>query len=150
MNIVEKLTETKKLTELLFDLPLPDLQKTYAKGKWNVKKILVHLADAESVLNDRIKRIISEPKQVIWAFDQDKWCKNLNYGGFPLEISKHLFSANRQSIIYLANKYYQEKGNTEFVHNQSGIRTLKNEFDKVANHNLGHLNQIELAIKLVS
>ena len=149
MNIITKLIETKRQTEIYFDLSENDLQKTYSIGKWNVRKILIHLADTESVLHERIKRIIAEPKQVIWAFDQDLWCKNLDYENFPLEISKSLFLANRQSIIFLADKFYQEMGDKEFVHSQTGLRTLKDEFEKVANHNQGHLNQIEIALKLI-
>lgn len=147
MNIIEQLTETKIMTEAFFDLSENDLQKSYGIDKWNIRKILVHLADAESVLHERLKRIISEPKQVIWAFDQDLWCKNLNYDSFPLEISKGLFSANRQSVIFLADNYYQKLGDKEFVHSETGIRNLKQEFDKIANHNKGHLEQIELALK---
>lgn len=149
MNIITQLKETKTQTEVFFDLPEIDLQKIYGVGKWNIRKILIHLADAESVLHERVKRIIAEPKQVIWAFDQELWCENLDYENFPLEISKSLFSANRQSIIYLADKFYQKIGDKEFVHSQTGIRTLKDEFDKIANHNQGHLNQIEIALKLI-
>ena len=110
MDIVNLLTKTKDETAKYFDLSQHDLSKTYAKGKWTVKKILVHLADAESVLHERIKRVIAEPKQVIWAFDQDLWCKNLDYENFPLEISKELYLANRQSVIYLASNYYTKCG----------------------------------------
>jgi hypothetical protein len=69
MDIVELLTATKIETEKYFNLSVDDLSKTYAAGKWDIKKILVHLADAESVLHERIKRVIAGPKQVIWAFD---------------------------------------------------------------------------------
>lgn len=148
MNIIEKLTETKIMTEAFFDLSENDLQKSYGIDKWNIRKILVHLSDAESVLHERIKRIISEPKKVIWAFDQDLWCNNLHYDSFPLEISKRLYSANRQSVLFLADNYYQKLGDREFVHSETGIRTLKQEFDKIANHNQEHLEQIELSLKL--
>lgn len=149
MNIRTKLIETQQQTELFFNLSETDLKKTYGKNKWNIRTILVHMADAESVLHERIKRIIAEPKQVIWAFDQDLWSEKLDYENFPLEISKYLYSANRESIIFLADKYYKKNGDMEFVHSQSGIRTLKDEFDKVAKHNLGHIDQIELALKQV-
>ena len=76
MNIRTKLIETQKQTELFFNLSETDLKKTYGKNKWNIRNILVHMADAESVLHERIKRIIAEPKQVIWAFDQDRWSEN--------------------------------------------------------------------------
>lgn len=147
MNIKTKLIETQQQTEMFFNLSETDLKKTYGENKWNIRNILVHLADAESVLHERLKRIIAEPKQVIWAFDQDRWSEKLDYENFPLEISNSLYSANRKSIIFLADKYYEKNGDMEFVHSQSGISTLKDEFDKVAKHNLSHLNQIELALK---
>jgi hypothetical protein len=146
MEIVRLLTETKEETEKYFFLPQGDLAKSYAKGKWTIKEILVHLADAESILHERIKRIIAEPKQVIWAFDQDLWCNNLDYKNFPLAISKSLFLSNRQSVIYLATKYYTQFGSKEFIHSQTGLRTLKEEMDKVAFHNQGHINQIRTAL----
>lgn len=146
MEIISLLNETKIETEKYFDLPFIELTKTYKKGKWDIKKILVHLADAESVLCERIKRIIAEPKKVVWAFDQDLWCENLNYENFPLELSKAQFISNRQTILFLANKYYNDLGHKKFVHNEAGTRTLKDEFDKVVLHNQGHNIQIKKAL----
>lgn len=146
MDILTLLTDTKNETSGYFDLPENDLARTYAPGKWSIKKILVHLADAESVLHERIKRVIAEPKPVIWAFDQDLWCNHLDYDHFPLEISRSLYLANRQSIIYLAQNFYEKLGSNQFVHSEAGLRTLKDEFDKVAMHNRSHLNQIKNAL----
>jgi len=81
---------------------------------------LVHLADAESILHERIKRVIAEPKQVIWAFNQNLWCDNLDYENFPLSLSKDLFIANRQSVIFLAGMYYSKLGKNEFIHSEKG------------------------------
>ena len=147
MNILSTLTNTRNETEKYFDLSEEDLAKTYGVGKWTVKQILVHLADADSVLLDRIKRVISGPKQVIWAFEQDLWNENLDYKNFPLAISKAVYLANRSMVIYLAEKYYETLGGKEFIHSQTGLRTLKDEFDKVSWHNQGHLEQIKLALE---
>ena len=146
MDIVTLLTDTRLETAGFFDLPPQSLLKTYGEGKWNIQQILVHLADAESILHERIKRVIAEPKQVIWAFDQNLWCTNLDYENYPLEISKSLYLASRQSIIYLATNYYIKSGDKEFIHSETGLRTLKDEFDKVAVHNQGHINQIKTAL----
>jgi len=147
MDIINLLKETRDETIQYFDFPLGELSKTYEPGKWNIKKILVHLSDAESVLHERIKRVIAEPKQVIWAFNQNLWCDKLDYDNFPLTLSKDLFIANRQSIIFLAQKYYAELGGMQFIHNETGQRTLKDEFDKVASHNRDHINQIKKALE---
>ena len=52
------------------------------------------------------------------------------------------------AIIYNASKYYEQKGHLEFVHSVTGVRTLKDEFDKAAAHNEHHLAQIRTAIRL--
>ena len=46
-------------------------------------------------------------------------------------------------MIYYAGLHYEKDGHREFVHSMTGIRTLKDEFDKTASHNehLLELNQ---------
>ncbi len=146
MKITELLLETKERTLLYFDLPESEWNKTYAEGKWTVRQILHHLADAETVLYDRIRRVISEPQPVVWAFDQDLWAKHLDYDTIPLEINRAIYSSVRDSVIFLAKNYYETLGERPFVHSQTGLRTLKDEFDKVAYHNQHHLAQIAIAI----
>ena len=43
--------------------------------------------------------------------------------------------------------HYDSSGHPEFVYSETGIRTLKAEFDKIASHNEYHLEQIDLALK---
>ena len=147
MDIVTRLEAAKKRTLSCFALSDEQLNRNYGPGKWSVRFLLHHLADAETVLFDRIRRVISEPKQVIWAFDQDAWATGLDYSRMPLELSRRIYDAVRDGIIYQARLHYDKDGHREFVHSETGIRTLKAEFDKVASHNEHHLEQIELALK---
>lgn len=146
MQIIEQLTSTKQQTLVYFDLGPEDLTKTYAAGKWTIKEILHHLADAETVLYDRIRRAISEGRPVVWAFDQDAWCKHIQYKIQPLAVSKAIYASIRDGVINLAGQYYEKLGANEFVHSETGVRTLKDEIDKVAWHNDHHLKQIERAL----
>lgn len=147
MELILHLEQTKKETLRYFELNNEELDKSYAPGKWSIRTILHHLADTESILFDRIRRVISEPRQVIWAFDQDAWVKNLSYDKRPLPLSKELYSATRTGIIYYADLHYEKNGNLEFVHSETGVRTLKDEFDKVPIHNQSHIDQIHKALK---
>jgi hypothetical protein len=54
----------------------------------------------------------------------------------------------REAIIYYAGRYYESKGHLEFVHSVTGVRTLKDEFEKVADHNEHHLAQIRSALNI--
>jgi|SRR5262245_30312160 len=146
MNIIEGLESTRSETLTYFELPQDELDKNYGPGKWTVRYILHHLADAETVLYDRIRRIISEPRQVLWAFDQEAWANKLNYSELPLDLSRSTYAAVREGIIHYARVHYEINGQLEFVHSETGVRTLKEEFDKVVWHNQGHLEQIRKAL----
>lgn len=146
MEIINQLEATRDHTLKYFELSEKDLDRSYGSGKWSVRFLLHHLADAETVLNDRIRRVLSEPRRVLWAFDQDAWAKGLDYAHSPLELSRKIYAAVREGIIYQARMHYESEGHREFVHNETGVRTLKMEFDKVAWHNDHHLQQIEQAL----
>jgi hypothetical protein len=146
MNIIERLEATRNQTLPYFELSVSQLARTYGEGKWSVRFILHHLADAETVLFDRIRRVISEPRQVLWAFDQDAWAKGLGYSGIPLDVSRRIYESVRGGVIHQARLHYDKIGHLEYVHSETGVRTLKDEFDKVALHNERHLEQIRLAL----
>ena len=146
MPIIQDLERTRDETLSYYTLGEADLQRSYGPGKWSVRYILHHLSDSETVLFDRIRRVLSEPRQVLWVYDQDAWARGLDYSRVPLEISRGVYQAVRGAIIYYAGLYYETKGHLEFVHSVTGVRTLQDEFDKVASHNEHHLAQIRLAL----
>jgi hypothetical protein len=146
MHIIESLEATRDETLERFQLGEPELARCYGPGKWSIRFILHHLADAETVLFDRIRRVLSERRGVLWAFDQDAWAKGLDYDQRPLELSRRLYESTREGIIYYARIHYSKNGHLEFVHSETGVRTLKDELDKVAAHNARHLAQIRTAL----
>src|SRR5262245_14443939 len=148
MELITQLEATRDQTLQFFALGEEDLARTYAPGKWSVRFILLHLADSEAVFLDRIHRVLSEQRPLIWVMDQDAWAAGLEYSRVPLDLSRRVYESVRNAIIYYASTYYEPKGHLEFVHSVTGLRTLKDEFDKVASHNAHHLNQIRAALSL--
>lgn len=146
MEIISKLESTRDRTLQYFDLGDDDLARTYGPGKWPVRFVLLHIADSETVLSERIRRTLSETRPVLWAFDPDKWAAGLDYSQLPLDLSRRIYDATRAGIIHLVRQYYETSGDREFVHSETGLRTLRQEFDKVADHNEHHLAQIEMAL----
>ena len=146
MQIIDDLQYTRARTLNYFETGDADLDRTYGPGKWLVRFILHHLADAETVLYERIRRAIAEPGQVVWAFDPDAWAAGLDYDIKSLDLSRAIYAACREGVIYLAGRFYETKGHHTLVHSQAGLRTLKDVFDKVVRHNERHLTQIEEAL----
>ena len=150
MGILEELDRTRDETLRCFELSDAELAATYANGKWPVRYLLHHLADSETVLAERIRRILSEGRGVLWAFQQDAWAKGLEYDTMPLALARDAFAAARAGTRYLATVHYERHGHLEWVHSEMGLRTLKDEFDKVAWHNEHHLAQIRTALSAAS
>jgi hypothetical protein len=90
--------------------------------------------------------VLSEPRPVVWLMDQDAWAKGLDYSQVPLALSRQVYEAVRNAIIYYSGVHYERNGHLEFVHSVDGVRTLRDEFDKTATHNEHHLSQIRLAL----
>ncbi|WP_020535317.1 DinB family protein [Lewinella cohaerens] len=130
-----------------FLFPEVDLAKTYAPGKWTVCQLLHHLTDAETVLYERIRRGIARPGQVVWGFDPDCWADQLDYVNRDLGIQQAIYHSVRRGVIDLATSHYELAGTRQYVHNETGLRTVKEEFDKVAWHSEHHLKQIRAALK---
>jgi len=148
MRLIQDLEATRDETLKYFALGERELARTYAPGKWSTRYLLHHLADSETVLYDRIRRVLSEPRQVLWVYDQDAWATGLDYSRVPLELSRRVYESVRNAIIYYAGLHYEPRGHLEFVHSVTGVRRLRDEFDKVASHNAHHLSQIRTALAL--
>jgi len=146
-TLIRELERTRDETLGYFALGEAELARRYGPGKWSVRFLLLHLADSETVFLDRIRRVLSEPRQVIWVYDQDAWARGLEYDRLPLELARRIYEPVRAAIIYYAGLHYERNGKLEFVHSVTGVRTLQDEFDKVASHNEHHLGQIRLALR---
>lgn len=145
-RLIQELERTRDETVRYFSLGADALAKRSAPEKWPVRFLLHHLADSETVLLYRVRRVISEPQQVIWVYDQEAWAHGLDYEHLPLALSRSLYEPARAAIIYYARQHYEQSGARPFVHSVTGLRTLKDEFDKVADHNEQHLKQIRSAL----
>jgi hypothetical protein len=149
MDLLQALDRTRDETLRHFELGEPDLSRSYGPGKWSVRHILHHLADAETVMAERIRRVLSEGRQVLRVFDQAAWAQALDYSTMPLELSREIYRSTRAGIRHLAALHYIKDGALEWVHSETGVRTLRDEFDKVASHNEHHLGQIRMALRRV-
>jgi hypothetical protein len=146
-TLLDDLQSTRDETLSQYTLGDDDLSRTYGQGKWPVRFLLHHLSDSETVFYDRICRVLSEPRQVLWVYDQDAWASGLDYSTKPLSLARPVFEAMRTVNIYYVERFYEAEGHREFVHSVTGVRTLQDEMHKIAAHNLHHLAQIRTALK---
>lgn len=146
LELVNLLDQTETETLSLFSLSDAELDKTYGHGKWTVRQILHHLVDCEILFHGRLKKIIAEPKQVIQAFMQDEWCRVFEYDKAPVAHKREAYKVCRALNKALIVQFYDQMKDKEFVHSETGLRTLQMECEKVAVHNQTHLQQIQTAL----
>ncbi|HEU5290140.1 MAG TPA: DinB family protein [Cyclobacteriaceae bacterium] len=145
-NLIASLNLTREQTLHFFELDEPMLQRTYGRDKWSIRQILHHLCDSEQIFMERLKRIIAEPKQVIWAYDQDKWNDAFDYQVSPLGDKKQLYNLCRLFNMELVDKFFDTHHDKPFIHSEAGLRKLGEEFERIAIHNNDHIKQIETAL----
>ena len=145
-DYLRELERTGAETLRYFALDDASLARTYAPGKWSVRFVLNHLADSETVLLYRIKRVISEPEQHIRYYDEAAWAAKLDYATMPLEVARELYRWSRAAVKHLATSHFDGSEHLAFMHSKDGRRTLRDEFEKVAWHNEHHLAQVRRAL----
>jgi len=70
--------------ERLRSLPEDKANHAYAEGKWTVKELIGHVADAERVFSYRLTRIARGDKTPLSGFDENAWAKTAPHGKRPI------------------------------------------------------------------
>ena len=114
-----------------------------APGKWSIRQIVAHLADAELVGACRLRLVAAEPNPVLTAFDQDAWTRNLDYGKrkpkTSLETFRRLRAENYELLKDLPEESFARTGN----HTERGPLTLRVLVEGYAEHAESHARHIQ-------
>lgn len=143
--VIAGLTETRALVLEQFGAAPRELEKSYGPGKWTVKQILAHLADAELVFLWRLVRAACEPGANVEAYDQDRLAAGLSYATRPLAFEQDLFQSTRQLLIHYVEKLPEQSLLQECVHPERGRVMAIRWAERAIDHTAHHLTQIEAA-----
>jgi hypothetical protein len=113
-----------------------------APGKWSVRQIVAHIADAEMVGAHRMRQVIAEDNPTLVAFDQDKWTQNLDYAKRKpkqsLETFRRVRAENYELLKDLPPAAFQRTGN----HTERGPVTLLSLVEGYADHAESHARHL--------
>jgi hypothetical protein len=112
-------------------------------GKWTVRQIIAHLADAEMVGAHRFRQVIAEDNPTLIAFDQDAWTRNLDYARrkpkASLETFRRIRAENYELLKGLPPEAFDRAGN----HSENGRMTLRQLLEGYAGHAESHAKQLQ-------
>lgn len=114
-----------------------------APGKWSIRQIVAHLADAELVAAHRFRQVIAEDNPTLVAFDQDAWARNLDYARRKpkqsLETFRRLRAENYELLKELPESAFERAGS----HTENGPMTLGWLLEGYARHAETHARQLQ-------
>jgi hypothetical protein len=114
-----------------------------APGKWSIRQIVAHLADAELVGAHRLRQVIAEDNPTLIAFDQDAWTRNLDYAARKpkqsLETFRRIRAENYELLKGLPEAAFERSGN----HTENGAMTLRRLLEGYAEHAETHARQLQ-------
>jgi uncharacterized damage-inducible protein DinB len=88
----------------------PDLDYTYADGKWTIRETIFHIIDAEIIFLYRMLRISRGDTDIpLPGFDQDKFIKNIDVSLISDDELLAWFDAQRLATISLIRSIPKQK-----------------------------------------
>jgi DinB superfamily len=114
-----------------------------APGKWSIRQVIAHLADAEVVGAHRFRQLIAEDNPTLVAYDQNLWAANLDYARRKpkqsLESFRRLRAENYELLKELPAGAFDRPGN----HTERGRVTLGQLLADYAGHTEAHARQMQ-------
>jgi hypothetical protein len=132
-------------------LPPEVLDRAPAPGKWSMRQIAAHVADAEVLGATRMRFLVAEPHKVLNTWDQDKWADSLRYCDQPVEHSLTLFRTVRSATAAMLRRLSAECWERQAVHEQTGQVCLRELVRHYTDHAEHHIRQIaELRVRFAT
>ena len=85
-------------------------------GEWNVKELLFHMADSETVGVTRLYMIVAQPGSTLMSYDDAAWGRALSYAGRNVDDALKLFRLLRQSTHALLRSLPELAFNHSVIH----------------------------------
>jgi DinB superfamily len=90
----------------------------YADGKWTVKEVIGHIADAERVFTYRLTRIARGDQTPLAGFDENAWAKTAPHGTRKMSsVVDELIAIRRASLALIDSLDESSIGNTGVANN---------------------------------
>jgi hypothetical protein len=98
--LAEQITQLERLASL----PEDQGNYAYADGKWTVKEVIGHLADAERVFSYRLTRIARGDQTPLAGFDENAWAKAAPHRRRPMaEVAGEMIAIRRSTLALIGS-----------------------------------------------
>ena len=144
LDPVTILRETPGKVQHVLDSVAPDIVRTpEASGKWSIRDLIQHLADAELVVGFRLRMVLAHDRPPLAGYDQDLWANRLRYSDVDVRDAIEQFTVLRRANLRLWQGLSAADLQRVGVHGERGEETLDVLRRLHAGHDLLHLRQLD-------
>jgi uncharacterized damage-inducible protein DinB len=108
-------------------------------GKWSTLEVVVHIADFDPILADRMKRIIAEENPPLIGANENHFAAALAYGDRDLEEELSIVDKTRSQMVRILRTLPDSALQRIGTHSERGPRTLEQVLVGATNHITHHL-----------
>jgi hypothetical protein len=139
---VESLAQTpERYVELLRGWTPADFERPYAPGKWTARQVLTHLAQAELMVQPRVRLALTSADYVVQPFEQDDVLAL--EGAVDAGTALEMYLGLRRFGLPLFRSLTAEQLAVTCTHPQMGTLNVRWFLVMLAGHELRHLRQLE-------
>ncbi len=114
-----------------------------APGEWSAQQVVGHLFDVDVVYGFRWRLALTEDTPTYPGYDEKRW--SLLARPAPARLVE-AFGGLREANLALLRSLGESDLRRNAVHAEQGSEDLQRMIDKVAGHDLAHLNQLQRAV----
>ena len=139
MELINTLEYSKnKMLDVLKDISEEKLNYKYAKDKWSIKELLVHLMDTERIFCARSLRFARKDNTPLAGYDENEYAANSNCKHRTKESLINEYKTLRASTICLFESFTNEMLLEQGIASNSKISVRAMGFI-ISGHDLHHL-----------
>jgi len=131
-----------EVTRSLEGFPKESLTAHPIAGKWSACEIVQHLADSEGYSAIRLRRLLTEDRPAIHAYDEAAWATQLAYNERDLAPALDSFRGARGTTAQILERMTDEDWQREGTHPEHGRYGAEDWLRIYAAHAHNHASQI--------
>lgn len=108
-------------------------------GRWSIHEVVIHLADAEAAMADRMKRVIAEDGPTLMAWDETRFAANLHYKEQSAEDASAMIALTRRQVARVLRRLPDAAFDRAGTHSERGRQTLEQILSAAVEHLEHHL-----------
>jgi hypothetical protein len=117
-------------------------ERSYAPGKWPMRKVLIHLAQTELALGARVRFALTQDGYTAQNFSQDDWLPV--DGDADARTALDVYTTLRRMNAGMFRRLTPQQRDRTFTHPEYGQLTVAWVVAQMAGHDIHHLKQFEM------